>query len=115
MHVFPYSERPGTTALSIPYTVSDADKKERSRRLLELSDRKTHDFYRRHIGQEAEVLLEKATRGRAMHGFTRNYIRVELPSADAQPEYDNRLMTVRLGEFNHDQTALNVQCSMFNV
>jgi threonylcarbamoyladenosine tRNA methylthiotransferase MtaB len=115
LHVFPYSERPGTTALSIPYTVSDADKKERSRLLLELSDRKTHDFYRRHIGQEAEVLLEKATRGRAMHGFTRNYIRVELPSADAQPEYDNRLMTVRLGEFNHDQTALNVQCSMFNV
>ena len=38
LHVFPYSERPGTAALKIPYVVSDADKKERSHRLLQLSD-----------------------------------------------------------------------------
>ena len=114
LHVFPYSERPGTSALSIPYVVSDQDKRERSRRLLDLSDQKTHAFYDRHIGQEAEVLFEKATRGRAMHGFTKNYIRVELPPADAKAEYDNQLINVVLGDFNHDKTALNVQCSMFN-
>lgn len=106
LHVFPYSERPGTAALKIDYTVSDRDKKERSKRLLELSDEKTHAFYRRFIGQQAEVLFEKATRGRAMHGFTRNYIRVELPPQEARPELDNQLMTVSLGNFNHDQTAL---------
>ena len=106
LHVFPYSERPGTAALKIDYTVSDRDKKERSKRLLELSDEKTHAFYRRFIGQQAEVLFEKATRGRAMHGFTRNYIRVELPPQEARPELDNQLMTVSLGDFNHDQTAL---------
>ena len=106
LHVFPYSERPGTAALKIDYTVSDCDKKERSKRLLELSDEKTHAFYRRFIGQQAEVLFEKATRGRAMHGFTRNYIRVELPPQEARPELDNQLMTVSLGDFNHDQTAL---------
>ncbi len=106
LHVFPYSERPGTSALSIPYVVSEADKKERSRRLLELSDQKTHAFYERHIGQEAEVLFEKATRGRAMHGFTKNYIRVELSPADAKPEYDNQLIRGILGDFNHDKTAL---------
>ena len=106
LHVFPYSERPGTSALSIPYVVSEADKKERSRRLLELSDQKTHAFYERHIGQDAEVLFEKAVRGRAMHGFTKNYIRVELSPADAKPEYDNHLVNVRLGGFNHDKTAL---------
>ena len=114
LHVFPYSERPGTSALSIPYVVSEKDKKERSRRLLDLSDQKTHAFYARHIGQEAEVLFEKATRGRAMHGFTKNYIRVELSPADAKAEYDNQLINVMLGDFNHDKTALNVQCSMFN-
>ena len=76
LHVFPYSERPGTSALRIPYVVSDKDKKWRSKRLLELSDQKTEAFYRRYIGQEAEVLFEKAPRGKAMHGFTRNYIRV---------------------------------------
>ena len=106
LHVFPYSERPGTAALKIPYTVSEQEKKERSKRLLALSDEKTQAFYAAHIGQEAEVLFEKAARGRAMHGFTKNYIRVELSPAEAKDEYDNRLMKVRLGEFNHDKTAL---------
>ena len=109
LHVFPYSERPGTSALSIPYVVSDKDKRERSRRLLELSDRKTHTFYEHHIGQEAEVLFEKATRGRAMHGFTKNYIRVELSPKEAREEYDNQLINVRLGGMNHDQTALKIE------
>ena len=106
LHVFPYSERPGTSALKIPYVVADADKRERSQRLLALSDEKTHAFYERHIGAEAEVLFEKAPRGKAMHGFTKNYIRVELPAALAREEYDNQLITVQLGDFNHDKTAL---------
>lgn len=106
LHVFPYSERPGTRALAIPYVVSERDKKLRSKRLLQLSDEKTHAFYAKHVGREAEVLFEKAGRGRAMHGFTRNYVRVELPAALAREEYDNQLMTVRLGDFNHDRSAL---------
>ena len=106
LHVFPYSERPGTSALSIPYVVNDADKKERSRRLLELSDKKTIAFYQKFIGREAEVLFEKATRGRAMHGFTKNYIRVELKPSEAREEFDNQLINVHMGDFNHDKTAL---------
>ena len=106
LHVFPYSERPGTSALSIPYVVSEADKKQRSKRLLELSEAKTTAFYAQYIGQKAEVLFEKATRGRAMHGFTKNYIRVELPPQLARPEYDNQLIEVVLGDFNHDKSAL---------
>jgi threonylcarbamoyladenosine tRNA methylthiotransferase MtaB len=106
LHVFPYSERPGTSALSIPYVVNDADKKERSRRLLELSDKKTIAFYQKYIGREAEVLFEKATRGRAMHGFTKNYIRVELKPSEAREEFDNQLINVHMGDFNHDKTAL---------
>ena len=109
LHVFPYSERPGTAALNIPYVVSDADKKERSHRLLKLSDEKTHAFYSRHIGNCADVLFEKAVRGKAMHGFTENYIRVEMPAALAKPEYDNEIMTVRLGDFNADGSALRMK------
>ena len=108
LHVFPYSERPGTAALRIPYVVSDAEKKQRSKRLLELSNRKTQSFYAAHVGQEADVLFEKASRGRAMHGFTTNYVRVELPSTMARPEYDNQVLKVRLGHFNHDKTSLMV-------
>ena len=108
LHVFPYSERPGTAALKIPYVVSDQEKKERSKRLLALSDEKTQAFYAAHIGEEAEVLFEKAPRGKAMHGFTKNYIRVELSPAEAREEYDNQLIRVRLGGFNHDKSALRV-------
>ena len=106
LHVFPYSERPGTSALSIPYVVNDKDKKLRSKRLLALSDEKTQAFYAKHIGRQAEVLFEKAARGKAMHGFTKNYIRVELPPSMAREEYDNQLIDVTLGEFNHDRSAL---------
>ena len=112
LHVFPYSERPGTSALSIPYKVTDKDKKLRSKRLLDLSDEKTQAFYASHIGKQAEVLFEKATRGRAMHGFTRNYVRVELSPADSRPEYDNQLMQVVMEGFNHDKTAL--KCRLIN-
>ena len=109
LHVFPYSERPGTQALKIDYVVSEKDKKERSKRLLTLSEQKTEAFYARHIGQQAEVLFEKAARGKAMHGFTRNYIRVELSPAEARQELDNQLVTVTLGGFNHDKTALRIE------
>ncbi len=108
LHVFPYSERPGTSALSIPYVVSERDKKLRSKRLLEMSDEKTVAFYQKYIGQEAEVLFEKATRGRAMHGFTRNYIRVELSPKEADPALDNQLIKVRLGELTADKQSLKV-------
>ena len=109
LHVFPYSERPGTSALAIKYKVTDRDKKARTHRLLKLSDEKTQAFYAAHIGQETEVLFEKSTVGKAMHGFTRNYIRVELPPQLARAEYDNQLMRVRLGGFNFDKSALKAE------
>lgn len=106
LHVFPYSERPGTAALKIPYVVDAKDKKIRSQRLLDMSEEKTQAFYASHIGKVKEVLFEKAPRGKAMHGFTDNYIRVELPAALSKEEYDNEIMMVRLKDFNHDKSAL---------
>ena len=109
LHVFPYSERPGTAALSIPYVVDDREKKHRAHKLLKLSDEKTRAFYAEYIGQEADVLFEKAARGKAMHGFTANYIRVELSPDQAKEEYDNQILRVRLGEFNFDQSSLKAE------
>lgn len=109
LHVFPYSERPGTAALRIPYVVNDAEKKVRSKRLLDLSEQKRIEFYARYIGTEQEVLFEKAARGKAMHGFTSNYVRVELPAKLAKEEYDNQILRVRTGEFNRDKSALQVE------
>ena len=109
LHVFPYSERPGTLALKIPYIVSDTEKKRRSQLLLDLSEEKRLAFYESHIGTLADVLFEKSNRGRAMHGFTRNYIRVELPASIARESYDNQIIKVRLKGFNHDKSALKAE------
>ena len=106
LHVFPYSERPGTAALRIPYIVDEKEKKARCRKLIALSQTKTEAFYARHIGCEMEVLLEKAPRGKAMHGFTRNYIRTEIAAREARQEYDNTLVKLKLTGFNHDKSAL---------
>ena len=103
LHVFSYSERPGTQALKIPHTVSPEEKHRRSQRLLELSEQKTHDFYAHHIGQTLPVLLERAKPGAPMHGFTPNYIRVEVPHDNT---LDNQVIRMRLGDFNEDGSAL---------
>ena len=103
LHVFSYSERPGTQALKIGHVVSPEIKHERSRRLLELSDKKLKAFYSNHIGLEAKVLIEHASHGEVMHGFTENYIRVEMKRDDS---LDNKLRTVKLGGFNFDKSAL---------
>ena len=103
LHVFSYSERPGTQALKIEHEVTPAEKHHRSQRLLELSEEKTRAFYARHIGQTMPVLLERSKPGTPMHGFTPNYVRVEVPHDDA---LDNEIVWARLENFNEDGTAL---------
>ena len=107
-HVFPYSERPGTKALEIPHKVRPEEKKERSQKILDLSESITHAFYERYIGKVRPVLLEHSKSKRTMHGFTDNYIRVEidLPEGVQSNMVDNTIVNVRLGEFNADGTAL---------
>lgn len=106
LHVFSYSERPGTQALKIEYRVDPKTKHARSQQLLDISDRKLHAFYEAHIGSEAKVLFEQTQKGGMMHGFTENYIKVEIP-------YDRKLVNetalVTLGGWNEDKTALTVK------
>lgn len=109
LHVFPYSERPGTAALRIPYVVDEKDKKIRSKRLLELSDQKTRAFYEAYIGQEREVLLEKTGNKKMMQGFTDNYIRIQLPVKLDNESLDNRIVKTRLTGFNLTHTALKAE------
>ena len=103
LHVFSYSERPGTQALKIDHVVSPDEKHRRSQLLLALSDEKTRAFYESHVSKEAVVLMEKSKAGTPMHGFTDNYVRVELPY---DLSLDNQLVRVRMGDFNEDGSAL---------
>jgi threonylcarbamoyladenosine tRNA methylthiotransferase MtaB len=105
LHVFSYSERPGTQALNIDYVVDPKVKHSRSQQLLDISDKKLHKFYEDHIGREAKVLFEHTKKGGMMHGFTENYIKVE---ATFDESLVNETRSVRLEGWNEDKTALNV-------
>ncbi|MDR0542421.1 MAG: MiaB/RimO family radical SAM methylthiotransferase [Dysgonamonadaceae bacterium] len=106
LHVFPYSERPGTMALKIEPAVLPKEKQERSRELLELSDRKLKEFYRSQIGSVHRVLFEHTKRGDKMHGFTENYIKVE---ADYHPLWINKLISLKLNSFNETDGHCHIE------
>ena len=93
LHVFTYSERPGTRALSIGHSVPKEEKHRRTRLMLALSERKLHDFSSRFVGTTRPVLLEHPRRGRPMSGFTDNYLKVEV---ERRPELSNMVVPVRL-------------------
>ncbi len=94
LHVFSYSERPGTMALNIPYVVDQHTKHLRTRRMMALSERKLEAFARRSIGSVRPVLFEhKQDSNGMMKGFTDNYLRVELA---ADESLVNHVVPVRL-------------------
>ncbi len=79
IHVFSYSERPGTAALNIPFVVTPRDKHKRSQRLLRMSEEKLKAFYTEHIGKELSIIWEDNEHNGLMTGFSENYVRVARP------------------------------------
>jgi threonylcarbamoyladenosine tRNA methylthiotransferase MtaB len=103
LHVFNYSERPGTQALKIAHCVAPEVRHTRSCRLLDVSQNKLQAFYTKHIGRQADVLFEHSRKGNHMYGFTENYIKVEIPFDAASA---NEIRRVRLDGWNSERTAL---------
>lgn len=93
LHIFPYSERPGTKALEIGHVVSQQDKHRRVNEMLHVSERKMEAFTRQFLGTVRPVLLERGRPGEPMSGFTDNYLKV---SVDAPHNLDNTIVPVRL-------------------
>lgn len=93
LHVFTYSERPNTQAISLDGVVSGNDRKKRSKMLRSLSEKKRRYFYNQFIDGYSDVLFEKDIENGKIHGFTDNYIRVAVPF---QPELVNHIATVKL-------------------
>ena len=104
LHVLRYSERPGTAALRIPHVVDAPTKRERSKRLLALSEEKRKAHYRQFIGAERTVLWEHLREGKPLMGWTDNYIRVQL--AEGATSTPDKLGRVRLGNFTENEEAL---------
>lgn len=104
LHVFTYSERPNTHALSIRPIVPGNVRAERSKMLHILSDKKRRAFYDSQIGRRCTVLFEEDAENTdrqsgLMHGFTENYVRV---AAKYDPLLINEVVPVRLTGVNPD-------------
>ena len=93
LHIFPFSERPGTPAVDMPNKVQARISTERVSRLEELSAKLNRAFTERFIGTEREVLFESTNHDGLMYGYTDNYLRVSIPFNEAAV---NNICRVRL-------------------
>ncbi len=99
LHVFTYSERANTGAPKLGETVPMNVRKERSKQLHILSDKKKRAFYEQNLGSERTVLWEHEEDEGVMYGFTENYVKVKTPY---NAELANTLQKVRLKEIDRD-------------
>ncbi len=98
LHVFTYSERPGTPAFDFTDQVDVFERKRRNKVLRDLSIRKKNMFYQKNTGMELEVLFEAENHNGLIQGFSSNYIRVSCPY---DPVLVNKLARVKINSVNN--------------
>ena len=106
VHVFPYSERPGTRALEIEGVVEQAEKHSRVAVMTALSAEKHAAFARNFLGTTRPVLLEHPKKGMPMGGFTDNYLRIE---AHVDPANDNTVRNMVLDTLCDDGETIKAR------
>ncbi|HNW51339.1 MAG TPA: tRNA (N(6)-L-threonylcarbamoyladenosine(37)-C(2))-methylthiotransferase MtaB [Prolixibacteraceae bacterium] len=99
LHVFPYSERPNTAALQIPFKVPVHERHERVKQLIEISERKHRLFYENQLGALRKVLFEADKKHNRMFGWSDNYIRIE---TSWNPKLVNQVVPFKLESINTD-------------
>jgi threonylcarbamoyladenosine tRNA methylthiotransferase MtaB len=99
LHVFTYSERANTSAPKLGETVPMEKRKERSKMLHILSDKKKRAFYEENVGSERTVLFEAEEDEGMMFGFTENYVKVKTPF---EASLVNQFRNVKLTAIDRD-------------
>jgi threonylcarbamoyladenosine tRNA methylthiotransferase MtaB len=99
MHVFTYSERERTHAVTMTDIVPNIERTKRSQRMLALSEKKKQVFYKENEGKERTVLFESDNEKGMMFGFTDNYIKVKTPFDD---KLINQVRKVKLKRIDND-------------
>ena len=99
LHVFPYSERPNTTARKMQGVVPVKTRGERTTQLRSLSEKKKRAFYESQLGNSRPVLFESEVRNGMMQGYTDNYVRV---AAEYDPLAVETLVPFKLERINED-------------
>ncbi len=95
LHVFTYSERPFTKAISMTGKVNIEVRKHRNHLLRSLSEQKKNSFYKSMLGSKQKVLFESENQNGLIKGFTSNYIRV---AVEFDPNLINRFKDIKLCE-----------------
>lgn len=98
MHIFKYSPRKGTKAAVMPNQIPGNIKEERSKKLIELSDKNEFEYNSKYLGKEVEVLFEEEKTGE-YKGHTQNYIMVYCKS---QEKLDNQIKKVKCKEVQNE-------------
>jgi len=101
LHVFPYSDRPGTEASRMDGKVDAAEKKRRAQILREIGQQKRRAFAERFLGRELSVLIEGRNAGGYVRGFSGNYIPVVLRHEGL--DLTNRIVRVRMESFREEK------------
>jgi threonylcarbamoyladenosine tRNA methylthiotransferase MtaB len=99
LHVFTFSERPNTKAISMPGSVDILERKRRSNMLRILGAKKRHEFYEKMVGKELTVLFEHENNDGVMKGFTSNYVRI---NHSYNPELINKFVRVKVTEVDEN-------------
>jgi threonylcarbamoyladenosine tRNA methylthiotransferase MtaB len=99
LHVFTYSERPDTKAVSMPESVEIVERKKRNAMLRRLSEKKRFLFYEEMKGERLKVLFEHEEHNGMMRGFASNYVRVEAPYDE---EMINKFSVVKITDVYKD-------------
>ena len=99
LHVFTYSERANTTARKMADSVPIPIRKERSKQLHILSEKKKRAFYESQLGKRKSVLFEGEENEGTMYGFTENYVKVKTKFDAALV---NQIVPVQLTEIDRD-------------
>ena len=99
LHAFTYSERSGIQALKIPWNVDLEERKLRTQKYINLSEKKLRLFYEKHLGTNQVVLFESQQNSNSMVGFTENYIKAEIKSNE---KLANELVGVKLMAILHN-------------
>lgn len=94
MHIFKYSPRKGTKAAVMENQIPGDIKEERSKKLIELSDKIEYEYNKEYIGKEVEVLFEEEKIG-VYKGHTQNYIMIYCKSKE---KLDNKIIKVECKE-----------------
>ncbi|SDB84483.1 tRNA (N(6)-L-threonylcarbamoyladenosine(37)-C(2))-methylthiotransferase MtaB [Williamwhitmania taraxaci] len=102
LHIFPYSVRPNTPAETMEPKVTQKEITDRTHRLKQLSDKLHRNFYLQNIGTTEMVLFEGRKKGDFMHGYTGNYIQIEIPYSK---ELTNKTVPVKITGISKNETA----------